>query len=109
MKLNLVRLFHEIVCSTCEVLLMTIFAHILTGSLVMRIFGQKKNCMEETWRGITLQEFKSLYPDLPPLMLKCLDIALEEDLNRIDKIKTSLFPVLTLLSGLAPTNRLDDK
>jgi hypothetical protein len=75
----------------------------------MRIFGQKKNCIEEEWRGITLLEFSSLYPELPPLMNKCLDSALEIDINKIDRIKTSLFPVLTLLSNLGPTDYLDDK
>ncbi|CAC5396754.1 unnamed protein product [Mytilus coruscus] len=84
-------------------------ATMLFSSLVMRIFGQKKNTMEEVWRGITLLEFAALYPELPPMMKECVDRALEEDMNKIDSIKTSLFPVLTLLSYLGPSDQLNDE
>ncbi|XP_052103689.1 thyroid adenoma-associated protein homolog, partial [Mytilus californianus] len=84
-------------------------ATMLFSSLGMRIFGQKKNTMEEVWRGITLLEFAALYPELPPMMNECVDRALEEDMNKIDSIKTSLFPVLTLLSYLGPSDQLNDE
>lgn len=82
---------------------------VYVGSLVMRIFGQKKNCMDDEFRGISLLEFSALYPELPTVMNSCLQTALQEDVKRIDRIRTSVFPVLTLLAYLRPTDVLSDQ
>lgn len=66
---------------------------------MIKIFGQRGGA-KESWNTVTLPEFSSYYPDLPPLIVKILDEALTTDLNAIDKLHPSLFPVLTLIGNL---------
>lgn len=75
----------------------------LFSSLVTKIFGPRKSLEEGACNTLSFQEFASHYPELPPFMLSQLDKALRTDINSVDKLHPSLFPVLTLLSHLGPT------
>ncbi|XP_021346586.1 uncharacterized protein LOC110445988 isoform X1 [Mizuhopecten yessoensis] len=75
----------------------------LFSALVTKIFGPKINWEEGACNTLSFQEFAAHYPELPPFMLGQLDKALQTDIGAVDKLHPSLFPVLTLLSHLGPT------
>lgn len=79
-----------------------------TGTLVTRIFGQKKTHDNRLGNSVTYQEFTSYYPELPPFMLEILTEASEGDLQDISQIHSGLFPVLSLLSCLKPMDTKDE-
>ncbi|XP_041350802.1 thyroid adenoma-associated protein homolog [Gigantopelta aegis] len=74
----------------------------LFSTMVNRMFGQKSKS-EYNQNMITLKEFDSYYPELPPFILHKLDEALC-DINSIEKLHPSLFPILTLLANMGPAD-----
>lgn len=79
------------------------------GSLVIRIFGQKKSVDDLTLNTLTLQELSSHYPELLPFITNHLDAALQRDITAIDRLHPSLFPVLTLLASVGTTESSENE
>ncbi|XP_060068955.1 thyroid adenoma-associated protein homolog isoform X2 [Ylistrum balloti] len=81
----------------------------LFSALVTRIFGPRKSLEEGACNTLSFQEFAAHYPEIPPFMLGQLDRALQTDIGAVDKLHPSLFPVLTLLSHLGPTETAEQQ
>lgn len=78
----------------------------LFSTLVMRMFGQKKTKDGCTLNTMSFDELAVHYQDLPPFLLNKLSSS-KESLQSIH-VQPSLFPVLTLLSNLAASEKMDN-
>lgn len=83
---------------------------LLTGTLISRMFGQKKNGTDSSANpnSMTVAEFSAHYPELCPLIVTKLEEVRKACVHSVAQLPPVLFPILTILSHLAPqteTNR----
>ena len=83
-----------------------LFSFFVVGTLVMRMFGQKKTKDGSTLNTMSFDELAVHYPDLPLFMLDKLSLS-KDSLHSIH-VQPSLFPVLTLLSNLGASEKMDN-
>lgn len=88
------------------ILIWFLYALIFVGTLVTRMFGQKKTKDGCTLNTMSFDELAVHYPDLPLFMLDKLSLS-KESLHSIH-VQPSLFPVLTLLSNLGASEKMDN-
>ena len=91
----------------CTAVFTVISVRFLIGSLITKIFGQKKSQDGNLCNSVTFKELASYYPELPPFLLSLLKEASQREISNICEIHPSLFPVLTLLACLKPTDTTD--
>ncbi|KAK3600906.1 hypothetical protein CHS0354_013283 [Potamilus streckersoni] len=75
----------------------------LFSSLVTRIFGQKRGGKEIYCSAVTLPELSTHYSDLPDFLMEVLTSATQTGSLVLENLNPQLFPVLTILASLSPS------
>ncbi|XP_064601276.1 tRNA (32-2'-O)-methyltransferase regulator THADA-like [Liolophura sinensis] len=76
----------------------------LFSTLISRMFGQKKSGTDSSSNpnSMTITEFSAHYPKLCPLIVTKLEAARKAGFHSVAQLPPVLFPILTILSHLAP-------